>query len=88
MELRLPHVGFNRAVGTFGDHHVSPDGRLIDDAEWEASRRRRGCRPTPTAPIVESLMVGVTEPGRMAGWVAPPSTGIHAKPVDFEYVRV
>ena len=33
-------------------------------------------------------MVGVTEPGRMAGWVAPPSTGVHAKPVDFEYVRL
>ena len=33
-------------------------------------------------------MVGVTEPGEMAGWLAPPSTGIHAKPVDFEYVQV
>src|SRR6478609_7103434 len=37
MELRLPHVGFNRAVGAFRDHHVSPDGRLVDDAEWSAS---------------------------------------------------
>ena len=37
---------------------------------------------------VESLMVGVTEPGKMAGWVAPPSKGIHAKPVDFEYVKI
>jgi hypothetical protein len=24
----------------------------------------------------------------MAGWVAAPSTGIHAKPVDYDYVRV
>jgi hypothetical protein len=24
----------------------------------------------------------------MAGWVAPPSTGVHAKPVDFDYVRI
>ena len=38
--------------------------------------------------FVESLMVGVTEPGKMAGWVAPPSTGIHARPVDFEYVMI
>ena len=37
---------------------------------------------------VESLMVGVTEPGKMAGWVAAPATGVHAKPVDYEYVRV
>ena len=33
----LPHIGFNRAVGAFRDHHVSPDGRLVDDAEWAAS---------------------------------------------------
>ena len=36
---------------------------------------------------VESLMRGVTEPGKMAGWIAPPATGIHAKPVDYDYVR-
>ena len=36
---------------------------------------------------VESLMVGVTEPGKMAGWLAAPATGIHAKPVDYDYVR-
>jgi hypothetical protein len=24
----------------------------------------------------------------MAGWLAPPSTGIHARPVDFEYVMI
>jgi len=33
-------------------------------------------------------MVGVTEPGRMAGWIDPPAAGVHAKPVDFDYVRV
>ena len=38
--------------------------------------------------IVESLMVGVQKQGKMAGWVAPPSTGVHAKPVDFEYVKI
>ena len=37
---------------------------------------------------MRSLMHPVTEPGKMAGWVAPPSVGINGKPVDFEYVRV
>jgi hypothetical protein len=32
-------------------------------------------------------MVGVTEPGKMAGRLAPPATGIHAKPVGYEYVK-
>jgi benzoyl-CoA 2,3-dioxygenase component B len=87
LELHLPHVGFNRSVGGFRDHHVTPDGRLVDDATWAASVA--GWLPTDDDRAhVESLMVGVTEPGRMAGWLAAPSTGIHAKPVDYEYVRV
>jgi benzoyl-CoA 2,3-dioxygenase component B len=31
-------------------------------------------------------MVPVTEPGKMAGWIAPPKRGIHGKPIDFDYV--
>ncbi len=86
-ELKLPHIGFHRNVGTFRDRYVSPEGRLISDQEWhdqvldwipsEADRAH-----------VKSLQVGVTEPGKMAGWVAPPSQGINQKPVDFEYVRL
>jgi len=29
----------------------------------------------------------VTEPGKMANWIAPPARGINNQPVDFEYVR-
>ena len=85
--LSLPHVGFNRHVGTFGARRVSPDGRLLTDVEWAAEEAE--WLPTDDdRAFVESLMVGVDQPGRMAGWVAPPSTGIHAKPVDFEYVKI
>ena len=85
-ELRLPHVGFNRAVGEFASHHVSPDGRIVGDDEWSA----RVAEWLPTGADrahVESLMTGVTEPGRMAAWIAPPATGIHSRPVEFEYVK-
>ncbi len=87
VELRLPHIGFHRQVGTFADRQVSPDGRMIGEAEWQASVS--GWLPTDDDKAhVKSLMVGVTEPGKMAGWIAPPSTGINQKPVDYEYVRV
>ena len=87
MQLALPHVGFNRAVGEFAGHRVSPDGRVLSEAEWQDGVTR--WLPTDTdREHVQSLMHGVTEPGLMAGWVAPPSAGIHAKPIDFEYVRV
>jgi benzoyl-CoA 2,3-dioxygenase component B len=29
----------------------------------------------------------VTEPGKMANWIAAPRQGIKGKPLDFEYVR-
>jgi benzoyl-CoA 2,3-dioxygenase component B len=81
----LPHIGFNRAVGTFAGRHVSPDGRMLSDADWQAG----GFVPTDDDKAhVESLMTAVREPGKVAGWIAPPSTGIHQQPTDFEYVRV
>jgi benzoyl-CoA 2,3-dioxygenase component B len=86
-ELRLPHVGFNRHVGRFADHHVSPDGRVLSEDEW--SRRRDDWLATDDdRDYVASLMKPVREPGKMAAWIAPPKSGIHGKPVDFEYVRL
>ncbi len=32
-------------------------------------------------------MAPVTEPGKMANWIAAPAKGINGKPLDFEYVR-
>ncbi|HET6794300.1 MAG TPA: hypothetical protein VFH45_07660, partial [Acidimicrobiales bacterium] len=86
-QLRLPHVGFNRAVGEFAGAHVAPDGTVMGPAAWEAERHRFLPTDADRAHIA-SLMVPAREPGQMAGWVAPPASGIHGRPVDFEYVRV
>ena len=37
---------------------------------------------------VRSLMHPVTEPGKIANWIAPPAAGIKGKPFEFEYVRL
>jgi len=85
--LELPHQGFNRKVGAFAGHFVTPDGRLVSQGEWEANCSK--WLPTDgDRQHVASLMVPVREPGAMAGWLAPPSAGVAAKPVDFPYVRV
>lgn len=87
LELSLPHAGFNRAVGEFAAHRVSPDGRVVADDEWAANVDRW----LPTAADrahVETLMTRVAQPGKVAGWLAAPTAGIHQKPVDYEYVRV
>ncbi|HKN91299.1 MAG TPA: benzoyl-CoA 2,3-epoxidase subunit BoxB [Acidimicrobiia bacterium] len=86
-ELRLPHVGFHRAVGEFADARVTPDGKVTTAEEWEANRSK--WLPTDDdQEFVESLMHPVREPGKMAGWVAPPASGLHGKPVDYEYVKL
>jgi len=33
-------------------------------------------------------MQQVTEPGKFAGWIAPPLRGINGQPAEFEYVRL
>ena len=87
LELRLPSVGFNRAVGTFSSHRVSPHGELLDATRWSEGVGQ--WLPTDEDRThVQSLMKPVREPGKMASWVAPPSTGIHQRPLDFDYVRV
>src|SRR5919202_653878 len=86
VELRLPHRGFNRRVGPFAGTHVSPDGRLMDEAAW-AARASRWLPTDADREYIGSLMTPVTEPGKMANWIAPPATGINGKPVEFEYVR-
>ena len=86
-ELRLPHVGFHRAVGEFGDVNVTPDGRVSSKEEWEKSRDQ--WLPTDDDQrYVESLMQPVRERGKIAGWLAPPANGLHGKPVDYEYVKL
>jgi benzoyl-CoA 2,3-epoxidase subunit B len=85
-ELRLPHRGFHRAIGTFAETRVSPDGKVVSQQEWEAGRPE--WLPTEAdQAFVESLMVPVVERGKFANWIAPPARGINGHPVDFEYVR-
>ncbi len=86
-ELSLPHVGFNRHVGTFAGRPITPDGRLVTTAEWEAGMSAQWLPTDLDKAHVRSLMAPVREPGKMAGWLAAPAAGIHGKPVDFDYVQ-
>ena len=85
--LRLPHRGFHRAIGNFGEVRVSPDGRVVSEAEWDA--RKNEWLPTPDdRAFVSGLMRPVVEPGAFAGWIAPPARGINGQPLESESVRL
>ncbi len=85
-ELKLPHRAFNRQIGAFAGIRSRPDGCIITEAQWH--REHADWLPTPDdQAYVESLMAPVTEPGKMANWIAAPAKGINGNPIDFEYVR-
>ena len=87
-EIALPHVAFNRRIGVFANLEATPQGEVVDADDW--SRREAEWLPSDSdRGYVRSLMPhAVTEPGRFANWIAPPSRGIDGRPVDFEYVRL
>ncbi len=86
LRLSTPHKAFHRNIGALAGARVSPDGRVIGQAEWDAKVDDW----LPTADdraYVTSLMGRVVEPGRFANWIAPPLMGINRQPVNFDYVR-
>jgi benzoyl-CoA 2,3-dioxygenase component B len=85
--LNLPNPRFHRHVGEYAQHHFDIEGNLITAEEFE--RRKAEWLPTiADREYVRSLMHPVIEPGKIAGWIAPPATGIKGKPFEFEYVRL
>src|SRR5260221_5328377 len=85
--LYLPNIRFHRHVGEYAGHHFDLDGTLIARDEFE--QRQNEWLPTlEDRECVRSLMHPVTEPGKIANWIAPPASGIKGKPFEFEYVRL
>jgi benzoyl-CoA 2,3-epoxidase subunit B len=84
--LTLPHVGFNRHVGAFAGHFITPAGQMIEQADWK--RRSGDWLPAEDdrARLAE-LMVPHHEPGDFASWLMPPGVGINDLPVEYDYVR-
>jgi len=87
LRLTLPSSRFRRTIGAWAGQPVTPEGQLIDKAayekklgEWIPSESDRA--------FVHSLMQKVTEPGKMAAWIAPPERGINNLPVEYEYVKL
>ena len=61
--------------------------QALTPAQWEA--QKDGLLPSAADRIfVKSLQAkAITEPGKMANWLAAPPRGINNKPLEFEYVR-
>ena len=84
--LKTPHKAFHRNIGALSQAKISPDGRVLSDAEWKANVDNWLPSDADRA-FVGSLMGRVVDTGKFANWIAPPMMGINRQPADFEYVR-
>ncbi len=83
----LPSTRFRRTIGSWANVPTDPAGNPISQAEYDANIASWLPSESDRA-FVASLMRRVTEPGKMAAWIAPPEKGIKDRPVDYEYVRL
>src|SRR3954465_3643552 len=85
--LALPSSRFRRSIGAWAGLPVDPTGKLVAKelfekslGDWIPSEADRA--------FVHSLMKKVAQPGKMAGWIAPPERGINNLSLDYEYVKL
>ena len=85
--LALPSLRFRRSVGAWAGIHTDPQGEPISAEEWR-TRQYDWLPSEHDRAFVGSLMQRVTEPGKFAGWIAPPDGGVNNLGLAYEYVRV
>ncbi|MBZ5553366.1 MAG: benzoyl-CoA 2,3-epoxidase subunit BoxB [Acidobacteriia bacterium] len=85
--LVLPSTRFHRHQGEFANHCFDLEGNLVSKEEFE-SRAPFWLPGQEDRAYVRELMKPVTDPGKIANWIAPPKSGVGGKPFDFEYVRL
>ena len=84
--VSLPSSRFFRRQGIYAGHDFNREGDLIGSEAWQ--KQRESWLPSDAdRAYVASLMHAVTEPGKMAHWIAPPRKGINGQDIAFEYVR-
>lgn len=86
-EMIIPHESFNRDIGVFAKKPFNPEGVLLSETDFN-EKILDWLPTTADADFITSLMVPCVEPGKFAGWIAPPKVGIDNKPGEFEYVKL
>jgi benzoyl-CoA 2,3-dioxygenase component B len=87
LRITLPSSRFRRSIGAWAGLPVDPGGRLLSKEEY-AKNLYSWIPSDSDRTFILSLMKKVIEPGRMAGWIAPPERGVNNLPVEHEYVKL
>jgi benzoyl-CoA 2,3-dioxygenase component B len=86
-KITQPYKGFNRKIGEFAGHKISPSGELLSADAWAASAGEWLPNDADMA-FINSLMKPCHTAGQYASWIAAPRMGINQQPVDYEYVKI
>jgi benzoyl-CoA 2,3-dioxygenase component B len=87
IRLALPSSRFGRSIGVWAGVPTNPAGDGIG-LEEHALRLPEWMPSASDRAFVRGVMQRVVEPGKMAGWIAPPDRGINNLAVDYEYVQL
>jgi len=85
--LTLPSLRFNRHVGLYAGQRYDTAGEPIADAAAYSALLTRLLPSPADYEYVQSCMVPVTEPGKIANWISPHGKGVGGKDEKFEYVK-
>ena len=86
-DLTMPHMGFNRKIGEFSEHSITPAGDVVDQAAWDAKEGEYLPNQADLL-FIKDLMRPEQGIGKYASWIAEPKVGINSKPGDLEYVKI
>jgi len=85
LRLSLPSIRFRRTIGAWAHVPTDPEGKRISAAAFDAGAKH-WLPSDDDRSFVGSVMQRVIEPGKMAGWIAPPERGVNSLPVEYSYV--
>jgi benzoyl-CoA 2,3-dioxygenase component B len=84
--MTLPSPRFRRSVGSWAHVPTDTAGSIISKENYEA--HLTDWLPTEAdRAFIRSLMKGVYEVGKIAGWIAPPDRGVNNLDINYEYVK-
>jgi benzoyl-CoA 2,3-dioxygenase component B len=85
--LLLPSLRFNRKVGLYAGQQYDPNGEGVPDATAYRALLAKALPTQSDYTYVQSCMVPVYEPGKVANWIAPHGKGVGGKDLNYEYVK-
>src|SRR5260370_39116208 len=82
-----PHKGFNRKIGEFAGHRISPSGEMLTEEQWQA-QSHAWLPDDDDMKFIGSLLKPGQERGKYAPWSRPPRVCVTNQPAGCPVVKI